>query len=348
MAREVTLRIAVPTYNRCEYLCDLLDSLEGQIERAGSACELVVYDNASPDATAAIVRERAARTPGIRLCSAPANCGGVGNIIRALTDPGVDYVWLVSDHMIVHPTAVARLHAHLEEVKPEAACAGIVDYGECRLLHYGKEVTVSQLSPAMVAPLYFHFSNISSVVVSRQLAAESAAAIAACGKLSYPHLGVWQHLVQRGRIGIVPALAEFSKKESRRGYAWFQSGVLDFGETVGLNFPPENRQPVLAALIEFRGFRSAILRYILEARAQLVREEVGPAQTRRFVRLYQCPMRVRFAAWLFGRIPILAAQVAVCYLRSSGPMALAHACRSAWKVRCRSRFNPEPPLAKFT
>ena len=57
------ISVIVPTYNRCEMLADALASLFRQETNGEFSYEIVVVDNASTDATKAVVQQAAAEAP---------------------------------------------------------------------------------------------------------------------------------------------------------------------------------------------------------------------------------------------------------------------------------------------
>jgi hypothetical protein len=90
------LSIGVPTWNRAHLLVDMLDSVISQVERFGLAAdvELVVSDNASPDDTERVVRERQALHPWIRYSRNAENVGAARNFFCTLDQARGEY-WMV-------------------------------------------------------------------------------------------------------------------------------------------------------------------------------------------------------------------------------------------------------------
>jgi dolichyl-phosphate beta-glucosyltransferase len=73
MAPEIS--IVIPAYNEARRLPETLDRLERYISARGLRAEVIVVDDGSVDATAQLVRERAADWPALSLLSAPRNAG---------------------------------------------------------------------------------------------------------------------------------------------------------------------------------------------------------------------------------------------------------------------------------
>jgi dolichyl-phosphate beta-glucosyltransferase len=69
------ISIIIPAFNEALRLPATLDSVERHLAKDTVPTEVIVVDDGSRDATAAVVRERAARWPQLRLVSAPRNAG---------------------------------------------------------------------------------------------------------------------------------------------------------------------------------------------------------------------------------------------------------------------------------
>ena len=133
--QPLLLRIAIPTYNRSESLARTLASLVPQVAST-PRCVIEIYDNASNDGTFAIVKTASQGVTCIRYYASEKNLGANSNIIKALkgnVTVTADYVWLLSDHMLVRDGAVARIAQLLQQHAPDAVCAGISDYNGLNL-----------------------------------------------------------------------------------------------------------------------------------------------------------------------------------------------------------------------
>jgi len=75
------ISIVIPAYNEAERLPPTLDRIEAYVKARALNAEVIVVDDGSRDATAEVVRERAARWPQLRLLSAGRN-GGKGQAVR--------------------------------------------------------------------------------------------------------------------------------------------------------------------------------------------------------------------------------------------------------------------------
>jgi abequosyltransferase len=106
------LTIAIPTYNRQQYLTELLSVLEPQLA-AHPEVELLISDNASSDATAEAVDQFVARGMKIRYHRHPENIGPDRNFIFCLNSAQGKYFWLCGDDDIIVPGALDKVTGHL-------------------------------------------------------------------------------------------------------------------------------------------------------------------------------------------------------------------------------------------
>ncbi|MEA5113412.1 MAG: glycosyltransferase [Geobacteraceae bacterium] len=95
MQADQHLSIVIPTYNRSEFLDHCL---QVHIPLAKTYnIRIFVFDNASTDATAEVVRNRIKEYPLIDYHCNESNIGPDRNFERALKYPETDYVWLLGD-----------------------------------------------------------------------------------------------------------------------------------------------------------------------------------------------------------------------------------------------------------
>lgn len=111
-SRRPVLTIAIPTYNRSEFLRQLLDSLVEQV-RNEPRVEVVVSDNASTDSTASLIEEW--RRSGIRLTyfRNPQNVGPDANFLQCFESASGKYVWIIGDDDQLLPGAIEQVLEHL-------------------------------------------------------------------------------------------------------------------------------------------------------------------------------------------------------------------------------------------
>lgn len=112
------LTIVIVTYNSRAHLAACLGALSNHPPAASH--EIVIVDNASPDGTAAFVRER---WPGVRLIESGANLGFARANNLAIRATSSELVLLLNPDTIVRPAAIDRLIAVLD-ASPEVAVVG--------------------------------------------------------------------------------------------------------------------------------------------------------------------------------------------------------------------------------
>jgi CDP-glycerol glycerophosphotransferase len=110
------LSVVLPVGGVEEYLPACLDSVLGQ---AGPAIEVIAVDDASPDRCGAILDDRAARDPRLRVIHLAAAIGPGPARDRGLADAAGRYVWFVDPDDLLAPGALAAVAARLERDEPD-------------------------------------------------------------------------------------------------------------------------------------------------------------------------------------------------------------------------------------
>jgi glycosyltransferase involved in cell wall biosynthesis len=114
MADPVLLSICIPTFNRSEYLRVMLEALLPQVAEVGPRVEVWVSDNASTDDTGKVVEDARALGP-VKYSRNASNLGPLGNIVKPATQLATgEYVWMVGDHNLFAPGALASIVSNLE------------------------------------------------------------------------------------------------------------------------------------------------------------------------------------------------------------------------------------------
>ena len=112
--RETPLvSICIPTFNRSRYVASLLESLVAQLAGFPYPYELVIADNASPDATGEVVRGFADRLP-IRYLRHDENIGCFANVQFVMMQAAGRYVIYLSDDDCILGGPVAETIARME------------------------------------------------------------------------------------------------------------------------------------------------------------------------------------------------------------------------------------------
>ncbi|WP_414548678.1 glycosyltransferase family 2 protein [Anabaena sp. CCY 0017] len=105
------LTIAIPTYNRAEFLDKQLAWLAQAIKGFESDCEIFVSDNCSTDHTQEIIKKWQNNLTNVTFKSHknPENLGLIKNIIRCLTSAETKYIWTIGDDDPIQLRAVNYL-----------------------------------------------------------------------------------------------------------------------------------------------------------------------------------------------------------------------------------------------
>lgn len=100
------LSICIPTYNRCHYLVETLESILLQMT---PGVEIIISDNASNDETASVVSEYTKKHSNVRYSCAEKNCGPDANFLRVVSLALGEYCWLLSDDDTIKPGAISTI-----------------------------------------------------------------------------------------------------------------------------------------------------------------------------------------------------------------------------------------------
>jgi glycosyltransferase involved in cell wall biosynthesis len=166
--RRPLVSIGVPAYNAERFLARTLDSLLGQTL---TDFELIVSDNASTDATAALCERYAGRDPRVRLIRQARNIGAARNW-NAVVHParGTFFKWASSNDTVA-PTMLERCVAALQADPSVVLCYGrtqLVDEDDRPLGIYDADLAVEDERPtARFTNVYEHLglNNAQSGVI---------------------------------------------------------------------------------------------------------------------------------------------------------------------------------------
>jgi glycosyltransferase involved in cell wall biosynthesis len=112
------LTIAIPTYNRAEYLDKQLGWLAEAIKGYESDCEILVSDNCSTDYTQSIISKWQNILKNITFKSNKnsENIGVMRNIMYCLTAAKTQYVWAIGDDDPIQERAVAYVISKIKNI----------------------------------------------------------------------------------------------------------------------------------------------------------------------------------------------------------------------------------------
>jgi glycosyltransferase involved in cell wall biosynthesis len=115
----IILSLCIPTYNRVNYLRELLPSLIADvraINRVAVQVELLISNNASTDETETYLRSLSC--PGLSVYRNAENIGGDRNFLACLERASGEYVWLFGDDEMIVPGGIARIFKLLSNKQP--------------------------------------------------------------------------------------------------------------------------------------------------------------------------------------------------------------------------------------
>lgn len=119
--QNLKLSIAIPTYNRCNYLMELVPNLLEQCYEADKNCaeiEVIISDNASTDATSKYILKKFSNNKRIKYYRNDENIGADANFIKSVERSTGRYVWLFGDdellknHAIVSVLNIIKKHSN--------------------------------------------------------------------------------------------------------------------------------------------------------------------------------------------------------------------------------------------
>ncbi|HXI31566.1 MAG TPA: glycosyltransferase family 2 protein, partial [Vicinamibacterales bacterium] len=90
-----SLSVIIPAYNEAENIVATLENITTALEPLGLPHEILVVDDGSRDATAALVEANAARFPAVRLLKNERNMGFGWSYRRGVEAAGLDHIVMV-------------------------------------------------------------------------------------------------------------------------------------------------------------------------------------------------------------------------------------------------------------
>jgi len=107
------LTIAIPTFNRAQFLTELLSSIFDQL-RNEPRVELLISDNASADETPRVVQDFVERGLRIGYLRNAVNVGAEPNFVQCFEKARGKYVWIVGDDDVLARGAISAILTYLE------------------------------------------------------------------------------------------------------------------------------------------------------------------------------------------------------------------------------------------
>lgn len=106
---NMKLSIAIPTYNRCNYLKELIPDLLEQCYEADknyTEIEVIISDNASTDATSEYILKNFSNNKRIKYYQNDENIGADANFIKSVERATGRYVWLFGDDELLKNSSI--------------------------------------------------------------------------------------------------------------------------------------------------------------------------------------------------------------------------------------------------
>ena len=167
------LTIAIPTWNRADYLRQNLAYLRTEIDIVGrDRVELIVSDNCSSDATPEVVREAQAAGLEIRYFRNAENLGWARNFAQCVEAAQGRYLLLFGDDDVLCPGALAAIIDEAKSAAPGVICVQPYGYDDDFRREQPKSaVRVQRFNDAgrYLAATSQYFTLTSALVLNRDL-----------------------------------------------------------------------------------------------------------------------------------------------------------------------------------
>lgn len=240
------LTIAIPTWNRHQYLHQNLRQLKTEIDTVGHhLVEVLVSDNCSSDATPDVVREAQAAGLAVRYVRNEMNLGWARNFAQCVDLVAGKYMLLFGDDDILCSGALRLLMNHLIEAEHGVICLRPYGYDvDCEKEYPGGEGRVMQFNDAsdFLVTISKCFTLTSALVINRTLLNEVDSRQFLHTNLATFHLVLRAALAARSNIYINRYLVA-SKRQNSSSYEFYKVFVDEFWEIVDAHlahgFKPE-------------------------------------------------------------------------------------------------------------
>ena len=114
--KQKLLSIAIPTWNRCEFLRQCIFSIFNQIDDdIRNDLELIVCDNASTDKTINVISEFKRKGLDLKLYKSKKNLGSDQNFANCYTKSNGLFVYMIADDDILMPNTLKNIFSILRK-----------------------------------------------------------------------------------------------------------------------------------------------------------------------------------------------------------------------------------------
>lgn len=120
MSTNLLLSFTIPTFNRANYLNDLLSQLIPQCDELNEAklklIKIIISDNASTDNTQEIIKKW--QRPYLKNIRNSKNIGGDPNFIECVKKSQGQYIWICGDDELLCPNAIEKVLSIIQTESP--------------------------------------------------------------------------------------------------------------------------------------------------------------------------------------------------------------------------------------
>jgi len=230
------LAISIPTFNRADYLGELLNGICDQIHLLHVSVSVSVFDNASTDGTSEVVTKAQSVFPFLKYFRHPTNIGGVANILRCVELADADWVWILPDDCILPKNSIEIMLRRLAGANPPivyARCTSWCDDTDNAAVEIDVESLFLEKSG-----LWQRLAWLPCLLLHRDSVHKHIPAAYRLAGFSYPHLVLALSAAKaapRGsRVSTVPAVFACQKDKAYRSkrYTWVHGALWNFAQTV--------------------------------------------------------------------------------------------------------------------
>ncbi len=299
------LTIAIPTYNRCRFLAELLTNLEPQL--AGEdRVELIVSDNASPDATARTIESFQAQGMRIRHLTNSENVGPDENFFRCFRAALGKYVWIFGDDDLLMQGAVQQILSLLEqgEVSGDFDLVYLSSFGFTGEYHTPKDTVLKdklgRFAEIVTDGLYF-VEKVNSLIVTISANIVNKNRLAMTPHPPFEYLAS-TNLSQLGWL--LPLIHSRCRVlyiwERLLAYRSLNSGGWNFWEVFGLRF----RKIILEYFVEepllAKAIIGGVLRYYMTGNIiEMRKTPLGESHSKLFLQTMKPAFQREWRFWFF-------------------------------------------------
>jgi len=239
MEQDKILTIAIPTYNRAEYLAGLLRSIAAQIDTVRESLDVIIVDNASTDDTAKVCAELKGAIPSLRYVRNQINVGPKLNVVRCAELTTTPYCWMMGDDEVIRYGSLIALVALIRTKKPNMVCMrhlGIGDKPDPTLLALDEAITPLHVSRREFTKLVHIYTTMLSVTVfNREVAFQGRTqeVLYRFSETSFPQLSWVLALLSTGeRLYYIPQYAILARGGASGGYNLYRVFSIELGRIV--------------------------------------------------------------------------------------------------------------------